>query len=32
MNKKSIRVKYELQEIGRPNLEEVLNQKFKDRG
>jgi len=32
MNKKSIRVKYELQEIGRPDLEEVLNQKFKDRG
>jgi predicted GTPase len=32
INKKSIRVKYELQEIGRPNLEEVLNQKFKDRG
>ena len=31
INKKSIRVKYELQEIGRPNLEEVLNQKFKDR-
>ncbi len=32
INKKSIRVKYELQEIGRPNLEEVLNQKIKDRG
>jgi len=31
INKKSIRVKYELQEIGRPDLEEVLNQKFKDR-
>jgi len=31
INKKSIRVKYELQEIGRPNLEEVLNQKIKDR-
>jgi predicted GTPase len=29
MNKKSIRVKYELQEIGRPDLEEVLNQKIK---
>ena len=29
INKKSIRVKYELQEIGRPNLEEVLNQKIK---
>ncbi len=32
INKKSIRVKYELQEIGRPNLEEVLSQKIKDRG
>lgn len=32
INKKSIRVKYELQEIGRPDLEEVLNQKIKDRG
>lgn len=31
INKKSIRVKYELQEIGRPNLEEVLSQKVKDR-
>jgi len=31
INKKSIRVKYELQEIGKPNLEEVLNQKIKDR-
>ncbi len=31
INKKSIRVKYELQEIGRPNLEEVLSQKIKDR-
>jgi predicted GTPase len=29
MNKKSIRVKYELQEIGRPDLEEVLSQKIK---
>lgn len=29
INKKSVRVKYELQEIGRPNLEEVLNQKIK---
>ena len=32
INKKSIRVKYELQEIGEPNLEEVLSQKIKDRG
>ena len=32
INKKSIRVKYELQEIGRPDLEEVLSQKIKDRG
>jgi len=32
INKKSIRVKYELQEIGRPDLEEVLSQKTKDRG
>ena len=32
INKKSIRVKYELQEIGRPNLEEVLSKKIKDRG
>jgi len=32
INKKSIRVKYELQEIGRPDLEEVLNQKIKNRG
>ncbi|RXG62858.1 GTPase [Candidatus Atribacteria bacterium 1244-E10-H5-B2] len=31
INKKSIRVKYELQEIGRPSLEEVLSQKIKDR-
>jgi predicted GTPase len=31
INKKSIRVKYELQEIGRPDLEEVLSQKIKDR-
>jgi predicted GTPase len=29
MNKKSIRAKYELQEIGRPDLEEVLSQKIK---
>ncbi len=29
INKKSIRVKYELQEIGRPGLEEILNQKIK---
>jgi predicted GTPase len=29
MNKRSIRVKYELQEIGRPDLEEVLNLKIK---
>jgi predicted GTPase len=32
INKKSIRVKYELQEIGKPNLDEALNQKIKDRG
>jgi len=32
INKKSIRVKYELQEIGRPDLEEVLSHKIKDRG
>jgi predicted GTPase len=32
INKKSIRVKYELQEIGKPDLEEVLSQKIKDRG
>ena len=32
INKKSIRVKYELQEIGKPNLEEVLSKKIKDRG
>jgi predicted GTPase len=32
IDKKSVRVKYELQEIGRPNLEEVLSQKIKDRG
>ena len=31
INQKSIRVKYELQEIGKPNLEEVLSQKIKDR-
>jgi len=31
INKKSVRVKYELQEIGRPNLDEVLNQKIKNR-
>jgi len=31
INKKSIRVKYDLQEIGRPNLEEVLSQKIKNR-
>ena len=31
INKKSIRVKYDLQEIGRPDLEEILNQKFKQR-
>jgi len=30
-NKKSVRVKYELQEIGRPDLDEVLNEKIKDR-
>jgi len=28
----SVRVKYDLQEIGRPNLDEVLNQKIKNRG
>jgi len=28
INKKSVRVKYKLQEIGRPNLEEILNQKI----
>ena len=32
INKKSIRVKYELQEIGKPNLEETLNQKIPKRG
>ena len=32
INKKSVRVKYELQEIGRPNLDEVLSQKIKNRG
>jgi len=32
INKKSVRVKYDLQEIGRPNLEEVLSQKIKNRG
>jgi len=31
INKKSVRVKYELQEIGRPNLDEVLSQKIKNR-
>jgi len=31
INKKSVRVKYELQEIGKPNLYEVLSQKIKDR-
>jgi len=31
INKKSIRVKYKLQEIGRPDLEEILNKKIKDR-
>ena len=31
INKKSIRVKYELQEIGRPDLKEVLSQKIKNR-
>jgi predicted GTPase len=31
INKKSIRVKYELQEIGKPDLEEVLSRKIKDR-
>jgi len=29
INKKSVRVKYDLQEIGRPDLEEILNQKIK---
>jgi len=28
INKKSVRVKYKLQEIGRPNLEEILKQKM----
>jgi len=28
INKKSVRVKYKLQEIGRPNLEEILKQKI----
>ncbi len=32
INKKSIRVKYDLQEIGRPDLEEILNQKIKAGG
>ncbi len=32
INKESIRVKYELQEIGKPDLEEVLSHKIKDRG
>jgi len=31
INKKSIRVKYKLQEIGRPDLEEILNKKIKGR-
>lgn len=31
INKKLVRVRYELQEIGRPDLEEVLNEKIKDR-
>ena len=31
INKKSVRVKYDLQEIGRPNLDEVLSQKIKNR-
>ncbi|MEN3189531.1 MAG: cyclic 2,3-diphosphoglycerate synthase [Atribacterota bacterium] len=31
INKKSVRVRYELQEIGRPDLEEILNEKIKDR-
>jgi len=31
INKKSVRVKYDLQEIGRPNLDEVLGQKIKNR-
>jgi len=31
INKKSIRVKYELQEIGKPDLEEILSRKIKDR-
>jgi len=31
INKKSIRVKYDLQEIGRPNLDEILSQKIKNR-
>jgi len=30
INKKSIRVKYELQEIGRPNLDDVLSQEIKN--
>jgi len=32
INKKSVRVKYDLQEIGRPDLDEVLSQKIKNRG
>jgi len=28
INKKSVRVKYDLQEIGRPDLEEILKQKM----
>ena len=31
INKKSVRVKYKLQEIGKPDLEEILSQKIKDR-
>ena len=31
ISKKSVRVKYELQEVGKPNLEEVLKEKIKDR-
>jgi len=31
INKKSVRVKYDLQEIGRPNLDEVLSQKIMNR-
>ncbi len=32
IDKKSVRVRYELQEIGRPDLEEVLSQRIKNRG